>query len=223
VIVSEGLSAQVACRILEVSESGYKAWRLRVPSEREVRHVWLTDLITRVHAESRGAYGSNRVPTALTMGRGIRVGRHQVALLMRRAGLAGLPGKRGRPRPAVRTDTPADLVDRVFTRSEPDQLWVADITEHPTREGKVYCAVVLDTFSRRVVGWSIDSSPTATLVTSALGMAIDNRQPNRTVIHSDAGTQFRSWAFTQRVRSAGLLPSMGTVADCFDNAAIEAF
>jgi transposase InsO family protein len=185
--------------------------------------VWLTELITQIHTESRGAYGAPRVHAELTMGRGISVGRHQVALLMRRAGLQGLPGKRGRTRPAPRFDTPRDLVDRVFTRTEPDRLWVTDITEHPTREGKVYCAVVLDTFSRRVVGWSIDSSPTATLVTSALGMAIENRQPNGTVIHSDAGTQFTSWAFTQRARSAGLLPSMGSVGDCFDNALIEAF
>ncbi len=97
-------------------------------------------------------------------------------------------------------------------------------TEHPTREGKVYCAVVLDTFSRRVVGWSIDSSPTATLVTSALGMAINNRHPtDETVIHSDQGTQYTSWAFTRRAQESGLLPSMGSIGDCFDNAMVESF
>jgi putative transposase len=101
---------------------------------------------------------------------------------------------------------------------------VTDITEHPTREGKVYCAVVLDTYSRRVVGWSIDAAPTAALVTNALGMAIDARRPTgSTVIHSDQGTQYGSWAFTRRALDAGLLPSMGAVGTCFDNALMESF
>ena len=155
---------------------------------------------------------------------GSQLGTTQVAMLMRRAGLAGLSGNRSprrRPRPV---DTPVDLVDRNFARSKPDQLWVTDITEHPTREGRVYCAVVLDVFSRRVVGWSIDNSATSGLVTSALGMAISNRQPHPgTVIHSDQGTQFTSWAFTQRAHESGLVPSMGTVGDCFDNALMESF
>jgi putative transposase len=97
-------------------------------------------------------------------------------------------------------------------------------TEHPTREGKVYCAVVLDVFSRRVVGWSIDSCQNAALVTNALGMAIGQRNPTgETVIHSDQGTQFTSWAFTRRALDSGLLPSMGSIGDCFDNAVIESF
>jgi transposase InsO family protein len=112
-------------------------------------------------------------------------------------------------------------------RSGPNQLWVTDLTEHPTREGKVYCCVVLDTYSRRVVGWSIDASPTAALVTNALGMAIDGRlrkgaEPG-TVIHSDQGTQFGSWAFTKRARDSGLLASMGSIGDCYDNSMIESF
>ena len=103
-------------------------------------------------------------------------------------------------------------------RSDPD-------TEHPTREGKVYCAVVLDAWSRRVVGWSIDSTQDAALVTNALGMAIDQRRPDAgsTVIHSDQGTQFTSWAFTRRAIDSGLLPSMGSKGDCYDNAMIESF
>ena len=101
---------------------------------------------------------------------------------------------------------------------------MTDITEHPTREGKVYCAVVLDVYSRRVVGWSIDSAPTAALVTNALGMAIDARRPTgSTVIHSDQGTQYGSWAFTRRAQDAGLLPSMGAVGTCYDNALMESF
>ncbi len=112
-----------------------------------------------------------------------------------------------------------------FERDGPDQPWVTDITEHPTREGKVYCAVVLDVFSRRVVGWSIDSTPTAALVTNALGMAIGGRRPadGATVIHSDQGTQFTSWAFTRRAIDSGLVPSMGSIGDCYDNAVTESF
>jgi transposase InsO family protein len=115
-----------------------------------------------------------------------------------------------------------DLVERDFACSEPDQLWVTDSTEHPTREGKLYCAVVLDVFSPKVVGWSVDSLPATSLVTNALGMAIQARRPGGpTVIHSDQGTQFTSWAFTQRARASGPLPSMGAVGDCFDNAMME--
>ena len=115
-------------------------------------------------------------------------------------------------------------MERNFRRDNPDELWVTDVTEHPTREGKVYCAVVLDVWSRRVIGWSIDSAPSAALVTNALGMAIDQRRPRAgTVIHSDQGTQFTSWAFTRRALDSGLLPSMGSVGDCFDNALMEAF
>ena len=158
------------------------------------------------------------------MGHGINVGRQAVEMLMRRAGLQGLSG-RPRYRKVPNMPPASDLVDRDFQRSEPDRLWVTDITEHPTRESKVYCAVVLDTFSRRVVGWSIDARPTAALVTNALGMAIDNRQPvqGETIIHSDHGTQYTSWAFTQRAIDSGLVPSMGSIGDCFDNAVIESF
>lgn len=159
----------------------------------------------------------------LKLGLGIDVGRHQVELVMRRASLRGIVGRRKRPR-IERPDAIAlDLVDRSFARSGRDELWVTDITEHPTREGKVYCAVVLDAFSRRVVGWSIDSSPTAALVTNALGMAIASRNPSGTLIHSDQGTQFTSWAFTHRARASGLVPSMGSIGDCYDNAMIESF
>nr|MBA2447240.1 IS3 family transposase [Chloroflexota bacterium] len=146
-----------------------------------------------------------------------------VAMLMRRAGLRGLPARR---RWQARPDTPsvADLVDRNFAVIEPDALWVTDITEHPTREGKLYCSVVLDAYSRRVVGRSIDASQTAALVTNALGMAIENRSPQAgTIPHSDHGTQFASWAFTTRAEESGLLASMGTVGDALDNAVVEAF
>ncbi|MEV1329878.1 IS3 family transposase [Micromonospora costi] len=221
-MAAEGLPVEVCCRVLEVSASGYYAWRNRPPSPRALRHTWLTEQIRAVHLASRGTYGSRRVHAELRLGRGIVVSYHAVEMLMHRAGIRGLPGSR-RPRPKHQTPTAADLVNRDFPRSSPNQLWVTDITEHPTREGKVYCAVVLDTFSRRVVGWSIDAAQTATLVTNALSMAISNRQPTGTVIHSDHGVQFTSWAFTRRVQEAGLAPSMGSIGDCYDNGMIESF
>nr|WP_169807158.1 IS3 family transposase [Micromonospora rosaria] len=128
-----------------------------------------------------------------------------------------------RPRPKHQTPTASNLANRDVTRSSPHQLWVTDITEHPTREGKVYCAVVLDTFSRRVVGWSINATQTATVVTNALNMAISNRQPSGTVIHSDHGVPFTTWAFARRAQETGLAPSMGSIGDCYDNGMIESF
>jgi len=187
-MAAEDLSVKLACRVLRVSESGYYAHRGRPPSARAIRHAWLAELIGQVHQWSRGTYGARRVHAELTLGHGVSVGRCAVELLMSRAGLAGLSG-RPQFRRLPHVATAGDLVERQFRREEPDRLWVTDITEHPTREGKVYCAVVLDVFSRRVVGWSIDASPTAALVTNALGMAIEGRRPDGTVIHSDQGTQ----------------------------------
>ena len=150
----------------------YYDWRTRPASARSLRHVWLTEQIRGVHWASFGTYGSRRVHAELRLGLGITVGHGAVELPMCRAGLVGLPGrKRGRHVHDAAFD--ADLVDRNFPRYRPDELWVTDISEHPTREGKVYCAVVLDVHSRQVVGWSID----AVLATDALSMAIANRQP----------------------------------------------
>lgn len=224
-MAAEGLPVEVSTRVCGVSVPGFYEWRTRAPSQRAIRHAWLTDQIIDVHAASRGTYGSRRVHAELTMGRGVQVGYHAITMLMARAGIQGLPGSRRR-RKATGGPTALDLVDRNFARPEPDQLWVTDITEHPTREGKIYCCVVLDACSRRVVGWSIDSAQTSTLVTNALGMAISNRQPvagSGLIIHSDQGVQFTSWAFTRRAQESGLLPSMGSVGDCFDNAMIESF
>ena len=222
-MATEGLPVKLACRVLQVSESGYYARRSRPPSVRSIRHVWLTDLIRQAHAASRGTYGIRRVHAELTLGHGVAIGHQAVERLMRRAGIQGICG-RPKFRRVSGVATASDRVARQFHRDHPDELWVTDVTEHPTREGKVYCAVVLDAWSRRVIGWSIDSSPTTALVTNALGMAIDQRRPSEsTVIHSDQGTQFTSWAFTRRAIDSGLLPSMGSVGDCFDNALMEAF
>jgi transposase InsO family protein len=174
VMAAEHIPVEVACRVLGVSTSGSYASRSRPRSQRSVRHAWLTDLIVEVHQRSRGTYGALRVPAELRLGRGILVGHNAVALLLRRAGLAGVTG-RPKWRHAKPDQVATDLVDRQFFRTEPNQLWVTDSTEHPTSEGKRSCAVVLDIVSRRVVGWSIDAAPTAALVTTALGMAIDRR------------------------------------------------
>jgi transposase InsO family protein len=168
-MAGEGLPVEVACRVLEVSCSGFYAWRFRPPSARAVRHAWLTDMIREVHTMSYGTYGAKRVYAELVLGRGIQVGHNAVAMLMQRAGIAGRNGARKRYG-ILSLATADDLVDRMFVRERPNELWVTDITEHPTREGKVYCAVVLDAFSRRVVGWSISHNPTAALTSNALGM-----------------------------------------------------
>jgi transposase InsO family protein len=214
VMAEEGHPIQVACRVLGVAESGFFAWRTRAPSVRSIRHAWLTGIIRKIHIVSNGIYGGRRVHAELTLAYGITVSHGAVEMLMRRAGIKGLPGNK-RKRPVHQTPTATDLVDRKFARQAPNQLWVTDINEHPIREGKVHCAVVLDAFSRKVVGWSIDASQTAALVTNALGMAIGHRTPTAdTVIHSDHGVQFTSWAFTCRAKDSGLLPSMGSIGDC---------
>ena len=205
-----------------VSVSGFYLWRARKPSPRTVRHAMLAEVIREVHDRSRQTYGARRVHAELVFGRQMTVARCTVELVMRRLGLAGLPG-RPKYRKIPNTPTAEDLVNRDFARTEPNRLWLTDITEHRTREGKVYCAVVLDAFSRRVVGWSIDSSQTSSLVVNALGMAIENRQAEGPVMHSDHGTQYPSWAFTRRALDSGLVPSMRSIGDCYDNGLMESF
>lgn len=220
---ADGVRVARACHALGVSRSGYYDWTARAPSARAIRHAWLSDQIAAIHAASHGTYGRLRVHAELVHAGGVRVGHNTVGLLMRRAQLAGLPthrrGKRSR-----REITVTDPVRRDFRRAGPNELWVTDITEHPTREGKLYCCVVIDTYSRRVVGWAIDYRQRADLATNALGMAIDSRAPSPgTIIHGDHGPQFTSWTFTERARRAGLLPSLGTVGDPYDDAVVESF
>lgn len=225
-LAADGVPVGRSCTALGVSRSGYYEARGRAPSARAIRHAFLGDLIATVHTASRETYGSRRVRAELTHSHGLTISKNTVALLMQRQNLVGLPVRRRSKRvpPSV---TVTDLVRRQFRRDGPNQLWVTDITEHPTREGKLYCCVVIDAYSRRVVGWSIDSRQRTDLATSALGMAIESRGENHrmpgTIIHGDHGTQFTSWAFTDRAKRAGLLPSLGTVGDPYDNAVAEAF
>ena len=158
-LTGQGFDVQRACLMLGVAPSGYYDWKVRPPSARTLRHAWLAGEIAQVHKDSGGTYGKLRVTAELRYGRGIHVGKDQVHLLMRRLGIYGLP-KRRLPRGAkVGKPSSMDLVRRRFRADGPDRLWMTDITEHPTREGKIYCCAVIDAFSRMVVGWSIDSSP----------------------------------------------------------------
>ena len=170
-----------------------------------------------IHTDSFGTYGYVRVTAELRLGHGVLP---TAACLLNhaRAGFKGLAKAADGQRGPTGTFVAADLVCRDFSGEGPNKLWVTDITEHPSREGKVFCCAVLDAFSRRVVGWSIHSTQTAALVTNALGMAIAGRDPDRTVIHSDRGTQIMSWAFTQRVKEAELMPSVGRTGTALDNA-----
>lgn len=207
-----------------MSTSGYYDWRGRPEPPRELRNAELTKMIREIHAESRGSYGSPRVHAELRLGLGEMVNRKRVERLMRHAGIQGIYRRRGRKN-LVNTATEEDLVHRAFTADAPDRLWCTDITEHRTSEGKLYCAAVLDAYSRRTIGWAIDTRQNTDLVVSALTMAITRRNPETgtTIIHSDHGTQFTAWAFGKRIRDAGLPGSMGTVGDCYDNSMMESF
>jgi putative transposase len=221
-LAADGVLVAVACRMLRVSTSGYYEWRGRAPSARAVVDAALTVQIVAIHAMSRGTYGVPRVHAELRLGRDVHCGRKRIARLMRSVGLQGICHRRrkhGRPAPAVHDD----LVHRRFVADAPDRLWLTDITEHPTREGKVYCAAVLDVYSRRIVGWSIADHLRSELVVDALEMARWRRQPDGTIVHSDRGSQYTAWAFGQRLRAAGLLGSMGRVASALDNAMMESF
>ena len=223
------LSIAAACRCLGVSTSGFYEWRQSQaePCARARDDATLSAAIREIHRQSRGTYGAPRVHAELRLGREIRVGRKRVERLMREQSLQGVT--RRRRRGTTKRDPQAvpndDLVARQFSPDGPNQLWVADITEHSTAEGKVYCAVVLDAWNRQVVGHAIADHLRAELVVDALEMACWRNKPTagQTVHHSDHGTQYTSWAFGQRLQKANLLASMGTVGDCYDNAMMESF
>ncbi len=212
------------CRVLEVSTSGYYAWLKRPPSKRSQEDVKLTKRIRELHRRSKGTYGAPRLHADLAA-EGVRVGRKRVARLMKAANLRGVSrrkyyvttrrAKQARPAP--------DLVQRDFTSDGPDRLWVADITYVTTWAGPLYLAVVLDVWSRRIVGWAMATHLRTQLVLDALSMAIRQRRPQGVIHHSDQGSQYTSLQFGNRCRKAGIVPSMGSVGDCYDNAMCESF
>jgi putative transposase len=211
------------CALLGVSSSGYHAWVKRGPSRRAESDAALLAEIRAAHAASRGTYGAPRVHAELASA-GIRVGRKRVARLMSQAGLAGV-SRRKFATTTVKGDRrqAPDLVERNFTAEGPDLLWVADITYIPTWAGFLYLAVVLDAYSRRIVGWSMATTLAAQLVLDALNMALDARRPKGVIHHSDQGSQYTSIEFGHRCRDAGVRPSMGSVGDAYDNAMCESF
>jgi putative transposase len=213
------------CRVLGVSPSGYYAWCDRPPSARTQADQALLVQIHAIHERSRGTYGAPRIHAELR-GQGVHCGQKRIARLMRHAGLSGAQRRRYRGTTRQRPDAVAapDLVQRDFTASGPDQLWVADITYVPTGEGWLYLATVLDAWSRRIVGWAMSDTLRTALVVEAFNMAVWNRRPATGVVHhSDRGAQYTSLAFSRRCREAGVAPSMGSVGDAYDNALAEAF
>lgn len=213
------------CRVLGVSTRGYYAWRKREISVRRREDAVLLETIERIHVRSRQTYGSPRIHAELRE-EGTRVGRKRVARLMRGAAIAGVSRRRKFQTTRRNADAgPApDLVDRNFVANGPNRLWVADITYIPTLAGFLYLAVVLDVWSRKIVGWAMSSRLVTQLVVDALTMAMERRRPGDGVIHhSDQGCQYTSIEFGKRCRDAGVRPSMGSVGDCYDNAMCESF
>ena len=218
-------SISLLCRVLGVSRSGYHAWKGRPPSRRSVEDSSLIVRIREVHQSSRRTYGYPRVHAELRS-LGVECGRRRVARLMRDDGLEGC--MRGKRRSTTRQDAKAapaaDLVDRRFLAASPDRLWLADITYLPTREGFLYLSFILDACSRKIVGWSMANRLGAQLVADALRMALWRRNPPPgTIHHSDRGSQYTALSFGQRLREAGMLPSMGRVGSALDNAMAESF
>ena len=212
------------CEAFDVSRSGFYAWRDRIPCARMTEDAALSQRIAAIHVASRQTYGAPRIHAELREN-GMAIGRKRAERLMKAGGLVGVSRRRSarttirdeRVRPAL------DLVDRNFYAEAPNQLWVADITYIPTWAGFLYLAVVLDAFSRRIVGWSMANDLRAQLVVDAMNMALTQRRPTSVIHHSDQGSQYTSVAFGLRCKEAGVRPSMGSVGDAYDNAMCESF
>ena len=219
------LPVRTLCRVLRISASGYYDWLGRAPSPRAQANADLAQRIAEVHRASDATYGMPRIRAELAE-QGVVAGHNRIARLMRQHGLRGVSRRRGwcvttrrdksaRPAP--------DLVQRQFTATALNQLWVADMTYIPTWAGFGYLAVVLDVFSRKVVGWAFGQRQTADLVLAALNMALQTRKPLGVIHHSDQGSQYTSLEFGKRCSQMGVRPSMGSVGDAYDNAMAESF
>jgi len=212
------------CREIEASASAYRARRTRPPSARSVRDEYLLSEIKRVHAGSGGIYGQLKIWDELNNEAGIEVARCTVERLMRKEGIAGcINGK------AQRTTMPGpdpvaaeDLLRRDFSAARPDEIWLSDFTYIRTWEGWGYLAVVLDVHTRRIVGWNFASHMRQSLVTDALEMALaSRREEGLTIAHSDNGSQYTSYEYTERLKRAGIAPSRGRTGTALDNAMAE--
>ncbi len=221
------LPVTLCCRVMKVSRSAVHQRLAEPVTVKELDDAWLANTIIDVHRMSRGSYGSPRVRAELRYGLQMTISNRRVERIMREHGVIGLHYRRKQQGCTRRGDGELsdDLVNREFDPDRPDRLWVMDVTEHRTGTGKIYLAVVIDAFSRRVVGWSIADHMRAELVAdrSRWPCGAANPEPNATIAHSDHGGNYTSWLFGQRLRHAGLLGSMGSVGDCFDNSVAEAF
>jgi len=221
-------SVRRMCRLLAVSPAGYYEWRGRAPSARSVANEGLRDAIVRTHQESRGTYGRLRVRKALRDA-GLHVGVHRVGRLMKSAGIAGISPRRFRK--TTDSDHALPIAENVLGRNfdvevigGPNRVWASDITYLPTREGWLYLAVVLDLFSRRVVGWSMKMTMDRSLVIDALVAAIKDRAPTAGLLfHSDRGSQYASEEFRAMLAANGIQQSMSGKGECWDNAVVESF
>jgi putative transposase len=213
-------------RVLGVTAAGYHAWKKRPAPRRVVEDERLKKLIEAAHEGSHGIYGAPRIHAELALAHGERVSRKRVARLMVELDLEGVSRRGKRRTKTAQAETPVapDLVRRKFTAATPNELWIADITYVPTWEGWLFLAVVVDACSRRVCGWSMRDDLKADLVVDALGMATTRRRPGPGLIHhSDRGGQYRSLALGRTLRDSGILASMGSRGDAYDNAACESF
>lgn len=222
------LPASVCCRVMRVSRAGLYQRQAEPVTDAELAEAHAANEVHDIWTMSRRSYGAPRIRQELRLGRGIRRSKTTCERLMRICGAQGIhypPRHRRRGCTTPGTDPNPDLVRRAFDPAGPDRLWCMDITEHPSAEGKVYVAVVVDAWSRRVVGWSIADHLRAELVADAIQMATWRRRPppDQVVAHSDHGSQYTSWLFGTRLRDAGLLGSMGSVGDAYDNSVAEAF
>lgn len=222
----QAFPVRIMCGVLEVSPAGYYAWRGWPESGRATANRELLGKIRRVHEGSRARYGSPRVHAALRA-EGVQAGRHRVAHLMRQHGLAARRSRRGRPRTTEsRHALPIapNLLQRQFTTSAPNRIWLADLTYIRTDEGWLYLAVVLDLFSRKVVGWAMADHMRGELSLAALRMAIARQRPQPGLIaHSDRGSQYAAAAYRTALADIGARPSMSRKGDPFDNAPMESF
>ena len=220
-------SVSEMCAALKVTRQGYYAWRSRGPSGRDLRDGELAGMISEVRAASRGVYGAPKVFAELKRA-GVRTSRKRVARIMRENGWVGTTRgcakrpKGGPKQAAPQANAAPDLVRRDFAADGPNRAWFADITYVRTRQGWLYLAVVMDIWSRMIVGWSMSPRMTAELADDALRMAIARRCPPEGCIHhSDRGSQYVSLLLGKTMRDAGMKPSMGSVSSPWDNAAME--
>ena len=208
------------CKVLGVTRQGFYAWRRRGPSLRQLGDDELARLIVQIYDGSLQTYGAPRVQLELADEHRVHVGRKRVARLMRRLELQGV-SRRGKKRRTTVPDPKAppapDLVERRFEAEAPNRLWLADLTYVPTSEGYLFLGIVMDMFSRKIVGWSMRDNLEAELVVDALAMAVTRRRPPAGLVHhSDRGSQYTSLAFGKTLRESGLVASMGSRGDAYD-------